>query len=150
MTVTHVVLVLLAVVSVSSLAVALLTRRSLLRLRRAVESRPPAPTNPISATGATTPIEVRPPVDEVLTPTPLGPAPDEGLAGPVRSFAVSAAVSGSLVKVAALTYGLRRAMDEEHRMRVSYAFRRELRRQRRLRRRRRARSGPSRETGWHE
>jgi hypothetical protein len=40
-----------------------------------------------------------------------------------------------LIKVAAFAYGVRRALDEEHRLRMTLAFRHELRRQRKLRRR---------------
>lgn len=40
-----------------------------------------------------------------------------------------------LIKAAAFTYGVRRALGDEQRMRVSYAVRKELRRQRKLRRR---------------
>lgn len=48
---------------------------------------------------------------------------------------VSVTLAGPLIKIAALAAGLRRALDDEHRMRVSYAFRRELKRQRKVRRR---------------
>ena len=47
-----------------------------------------------------------------------------------------------LIKVAAFTYGVRRALREEQRMRVSYAVRKELRRQRKLRRRSRRAVAP--------
>ncbi len=51
-----------------------------------------------------------------------------------------------LIKVAALSHGVRHALDEEQRMRISYAVRKELRRQRKIRRRRRAEQAPSK--GW--
>ncbi len=51
-----------------------------------------------------------------------------------------------LIKVAAFSHGVRRALDEEQRMRISYAVRKELRRQRKLRRRRRNEQAPSK--GW--
>lgn len=55
----------------------------------------------------------------------------------------SVTLGGPLVKVAAFSHGVRHALDEEQRMRVSYAIRKELRRQRKMRRRRRAEQGPS-------
>lgn len=49
-----------------------------------------------------------------------------------------------LIKVAALAYGVRAALDSEHRLRMTLAFRSELRRQRKLRRRaRQAAPAPS-------
>jgi hypothetical protein len=48
-----------------------------------------------------------------------------------------------LIKVVALAYGLRRALDDEHRFRVRYAMRQEFRRQRKMRRRRRSGWAPS-------
>jgi hypothetical protein len=51
-----------------------------------------------------------------------------------------------LIKVAAFSHGIRRALDEEQRMRISYAIRKELRRQRKMRRRRRSQHAPS--EGW--
>lgn len=70
----------------------------------------------------------------VIRPTPLGPADVEP--DPSVSRIASVTLSGSLIKVAAFSSGVRRALGEESRMRVSYAFRRELRRQRRVRRKR--------------
>ena len=58
----------------------------------------------------------------------------------------SVTLGGPLIKVAAFSHGVRRALDEEQRMRISYAVRKELRRQRKLRRRRRADQAPSK--GW--
>jgi len=49
----------------------------------------------------------------------------------------SVTLAEPLIKVAAFTHGVRRALGEEHRIRVSATFRRELRRQRKLRRRQR-------------
>jgi hypothetical protein len=48
---------------------------------------------------------------------------------------VSVTFAGPLIKVAALSHGLQHALREESRMRIGYAFRRELKRQRKLRRR---------------
>jgi outer membrane murein-binding lipoprotein Lpp len=47
----------------------------------------------------------------------------------------SVVLAKPLIKTAAFAYGVRRALDEEHRIRVAMAFRQELRRQRKLRRR---------------
>ncbi|MGI8702837.1 MAG: hypothetical protein ACR2JU_16835 [Nocardioidaceae bacterium] len=47
---------------------------------------------------------------------------------------VSATMAEPMIRVAALSHGLRRALDEESRMRIAFAFRKELRRQRRLQR----------------
>ncbi|MFY9916558.1 MAG: hypothetical protein WAK18_17930, partial [Nocardioidaceae bacterium] len=58
----------------------------------------------------------------------------------------SVTLGGPLIKVAAFSHGVRRALDEEQRMRISYAVRKELRRQRKLRRRRRSEQAPSK--GW--
>ena len=58
----------------------------------------------------------------------------------------SVTLAGPLMKAAAFSYGLRYALHEERRMRVSYAMRKELRRQRKMRRRRRAQRSPS--EGW--
>jgi hypothetical protein len=46
------------------------------------------------------------------------------------------ALGRPLIKGAAFAYGVRSALDDEHRLRMTLAFRRELRRQRKLRRRR--------------
>lgn len=58
----------------------------------------------------------------------------------------SVTLGGPLIKVAAFSHGVRRALDEEQRMRISHAVRKELRRQRKLRRRRRNEQAPSK--GW--
>jgi hypothetical protein len=58
----------------------------------------------------------------------------------------SVTLARPLIKVAALTYGVRRALDDEHRLRVRLTMRRELKRQRKMRRRRRAGRAPS--QGW--
>jgi len=47
----------------------------------------------------------------------------------------SVTLAEPLIKVAAFAHGLRRALDEEQRIRISATFRRELRRQRKVRRR---------------
>jgi hypothetical protein len=58
----------------------------------------------------------------------------------------SVTLGGPLIKVAAFGHGVRHALDEEQRLRISYAVRKELRRQRKMRRRRRTDQAPSR--GW--
>jgi hypothetical protein len=58
----------------------------------------------------------------------------------------SVTLSGPLIKAAAFTHGVRRALAEEPRMRIHYGMRKELRRQRKMRRRRRSGRGPS--EGW--
>lgn len=55
-------------------------------------------------------------------------------------------LGGPLIKVAAFSHGIRHALEGERRMRISYAVRKELRRQRKIRRRRRADQAPSK--GW--
>ncbi len=55
----------------------------------------------------------------------------------------SVTLGGPLIKVAALSHGVRRALREEHRMRVAYVVRKEMRRQRKIRRRRGAERAPS-------
>jgi hypothetical protein len=89
------------------------------------------------------------PTEDVLKPTPLGP--DDGEPDPTVARVASVTLSGPLIKVAAFSSGVRRALDEETRMRVAYAFRKELRRQRRVRRQRTAAraAGPLRDGGWH-
>lgn len=52
------------------------------------------------------------------------------------SRVASVTLGPPLIKVAAFAYGVRRALGDEQRMRVSYAVHKELRRQRKLRRRR--------------
>jgi hypothetical protein len=54
---------------------------------------------------------------------------------PTVSRVVSVTLAGPLIKVAALSHGLQRALSEDSRMRITHAFRRELKQQRKLRRR---------------
>jgi hypothetical protein len=98
------------------------------------------------------PGEVPQPIDKpaeevVLRPTPLGPGDAEPDLS-VTSLAV-VTLSGPLIKAAALSHGVRRALTEETRMRAAHAFRKELRRQHRMRRRNNgAVAGPPRQAGW--
>lgn len=111
----------------------------------------PVPPKPL---GDVAPAQTRAPDEAardevVIRPTTLGPAEVEPDPGVARVASVT--LSAPLIKVAAFSHGVRRALDEESRMRVAYAFRKELRRQRRVRRKRAvARSaGPPRDGGWH-
>ncbi|MGI8994543.1 MAG: hypothetical protein ACR2FP_09570 [Nocardioidaceae bacterium] len=62
---------------------------------------------------------------------------------PTTARIATVSLGGPLIKVAAFTHGVRRALREEHRMRVAYAVRKELRRQHKTRRRGRAERAPS-------
>jgi len=55
----------------------------------------------------------------------------------------SVALARPLIKVASLSYGVRRALDDEHRFQVRWTMRRELKRQRKMRRRRNRGQAPS-------
>jgi hypothetical protein len=59
---------------------------------------------------------------------------------------VSVTLVRPMIKIAALSYGIRHALDDEVRFKVRYAMRREYRRQRKMRRRRRA--GRAASMGW--
>lgn len=80
------------------------------------------------------------PDELVHTPTPLGPPEVEPDLSVARVASVT--LAGPLIRVAAFSYGVRRALAEESRMRIAYAFRKELRRQHKLRRRRTVAAGP--------
>jgi hypothetical protein len=91
------------------------------------QARPPGEAT--QATGAA----ARPPVQDVSVITRLSDVTEPGdlTTGRVASVVLAA----PLIKVAAFSAGLRRALDDEHRLRMRLAFRRELRRQRKARRR---------------
>jgi len=65
---------------------------------------------------------------------------------PTLARVVSVVVAGPMVKVAAFSHGVRRALDDETRVRVAYAFRKELKQQRKLQRLQPDR--PPRSEGW--
>lgn len=65
---------------------------------------------------------------------------------PSVSRVVSVTLAGPMIKVAAFSHGVQHALREESRMRIAYAFRRELKQQRKLRRRQSARRAAS--QGW--
>ncbi len=142
----------LAVTLVMAVAVVLgvmtlLLGREVRRLRTEVRvlGQGPHPVLPEPAAEPSNPAPAAEQDDLVLTPTPLGP-PEVELDLSVSRVA-SVTLSGPLIKVAAFSHGVRRALAEESRMRVAYAFRKELRRQRRLRRKR-ATAGPPGKEGW--
>ena len=60
-----------------------------------------------------------------------------------RARVASVTLARPLIKVAAISFGLRRALRDEQRFRIRYAMRQELRRQTKMRRRRRAGRAPS-------
>jgi hypothetical protein len=113
------------------------------------------PASPVVAIGRSTPDL---PVREVATaatddqarddPVPVItrlPDADDDLDVTARRVA-SVTLARPLIKVASISFGLRRALDDEHRFKVRYAMRQEFRRQRKMRRRRRAGRAPS--MGW--
>jgi hypothetical protein len=116
-------------------------RRLQAEVQTLVRSRDAAPREETVEPVATSP----PVVDEelVITPMPIGPPevePDLSV-----SRVASVTLAGPLIKVAAFSHGVRRALAEESRMRVAYAFRKELRRQRKVRRKRSAARPPGKE-----
>lgn len=80
---------------------------------------------------------------DVSVITHLDDDPDRDL---TTARLASVTLGGPLIKVAALSHGVRRALREEHRMRILYVVRKEMRRQRKIRRRGRAERAPS--EGW--
>lgn len=148
-----------AVVAVCALAVVLLAvgvvglAKRVSRLSQQVEQlqRVPAPVlAPDSASPssglAATPGGLREtdPTDEevsVITHLDVDPGPP-----PTTARVASVTLGGPLIKVAAFTHGVRRALREEQRMRIAYVVRKELRQQRKTRRRRRGEQAPS--QGW--
>ena len=96
-------------------------------------------------TAATTKTEAEPtPVEDVPVITALADEVDDVDLTTRRVASVT--LARPLIKIAALSFGVRRALDDESRMRVRLTMRRELKRQRKMRRRRRAGRAPS--QGW--
>jgi hypothetical protein len=91
------------------------------------------------------PVDEEPAADDDVPVITVLPEADDELDITARRVA-SVAFARPLIKVASLSYGLRRALDDENRFKVRYAMRQELRRQRKMRRRRRAGRAPS--MGW--
>jgi hypothetical protein len=103
----------------------------------AVASAPPpvvafAPNPPEAPVEETVPVITRLPDDDDLDIT-------------ARRVA-SVTLARPLIKIASISYGLRRALDDERRFKVRYAMRQEFRRQRKMRRRRS--TGPAPSMGW--
>lgn len=73
--------------------------------------------------------------------TVMAESPDESDLTVARVASVT--LARPLIRVAALSYGLRRALGDERRFRIRYAMRQEFRRQRKIRRRRRSGWAPS-------
>jgi hypothetical protein len=90
----------------------------------------PAPRTIFHAEADEEPVEAVPVITRIAEP-----ADDEDLTA--RRVA-SVTLARPLIKVAALSYGVRQALDDEHRLRLRLTMRRELKRQRKMRRRRRA------------
>jgi hypothetical protein len=67
--------------------------------------------------------------------TQLNGAASAGASDLTAARVASVTLGRPLVKAASFAYGVRRALDDEHRIRMQVAFRSELRRQRKLRRR---------------
>jgi len=143
MTVTAIAALVAAVVVLGLGALTLSLTRQVRRLGAEVRALTPLPEEGRDVT----PAEADRHRDVVIRPTLLGPTEVEPDQGATRVASVT--LSGPLIKVAAFSHGVRRALDEESRMRVAYAFRKELRRQRRVRRKRAAAAaGPPRDVGW--
>ncbi len=141
-------IVALAILVVFGLLLVLLrTRAGVRELDRQVESlRAVLATLPAAAEPAGTAQAevVSPPVPVITDLSGAGSVADDRA---TAAKVVSLTLADPLIKALALAAGLRRALDGEHRMHISYAFRRELKRQRRLRRR--AAAARSRRTaGW--
>lgn len=98
-----------------------------LREMLAVREAPPPP--------PTVAEQPRPAVEVPVITALSAETADEPLPSPTTGRVVSVTLAGPLLKAVAFGSGVRRALDDEHRMRVAYAYRKELKRQRRLRRR---------------
>lgn len=127
-----------ALVAATGLALALArTRQRLVQLQQAVERN-------LQSADVQHDLPARP-VEEPSLPAVQTTA----VAAPTPQQVIGVTMGSSLVRVAALSYGLRRALRAEHRDRVSALMRRELRRRRKIRQRaakRASRSAPVRHT----
>lgn len=90
--------------------------------------------------------EPGPAVDSVPVITGVGESQLSQPGDPAAASVVSLVAADPMIKLAAFTYGVRRALGEEQRMRVVYAFRKELKRRRRMQRQEAVR--PPRNAGW--
>lgn len=107
------------------------------KLRSATTARPADQRSPAPQR---TPLPPEPPIeDAVAVITAVRAEGGRDTAGASLGRVVSVTAVGSAIKVAAFAHGVRRALDEEHRVQIAYAFRKELRRQRKAQRARPAR-----------
>ena len=109
-----------------------------LRLRRIPTQSPVSPESEVPAAaengtaGAAVEVSV---AERVPVITELNGAAASSSPNLTTARVASVTLGRPLIKAASLAYGVRRALDEEHRIRMQVAFRSELRRQRKLRRR---------------
>jgi hypothetical protein len=97
-----------------------------------------APTGSTGSTGST-----GGPPDEITVITDIDNRDRDRSADLSTARVASVTLGGPLIKVAAFSHGVRHALDEEQRLRIRYAVRKELRHQRKMRRRRRTERAPS-------
>jgi hypothetical protein len=112
-------------------------------VRRLSSELAASPSEPVDEPeAALVPVAPVPAADRVEVPviTALPQAAELDLS---MSRVVSVTLARPLIRVVALSYGLRHALDDERRFRIRYAMHQEFKRQRRMRRRRRAGWGPS-------
>ena len=102
----------------------------------------PEPLPPVPAVRERAGSDVEPD-DDVSVITAMHRSPAEDL---TTTRIASVALGGPLIKVAALSHGVRRALSEEQRMRIAHVMRKELRQQRKMRRRQRSQQAGS--TRW--
>ncbi len=107
-----------------------------LSLRSSTARRVPRQPLPSDSAASPTPPTDPPEADaQVAVITRLDDV-DTGSINLTTARIASVTLGRPLIKTTAFAYGVRRALDDEHRLRMTLAFRRELRRQRKLRRRR--------------
>jgi hypothetical protein len=111
----------------------------------ATESMDPGPRTPTPVTAPIANEATSAALDSDVQVITAWPDADDDLDITARRVA-SVTLARPLIKVASISYGLRRALDDEHRFKVRSAMRQEFRRQRKMRRRRRAGRAPS--MGW--
>ena len=116
--------------------------REVAQLRAAVPPRPPAPQSSVKAApaGHRGQSEVVEDDGAVTVITRLVDGPLSQRDEPTLARVVSVTAARPVIKLVALAHGVHRALGEDSRMRIGYAFRRELRRQRRLLRQQGARA----------
>jgi hypothetical protein len=107
---------------------------------------PAVPQAPLARTPDSRPADAEARADDEDVPVITGLPDGDGDIDVTARRVASVTLARPLIKVASLSYGLRRALDDENRFKVRYAMRHEFRRQRKMRRRRRAGRAPS--MGW--